>query len=55
MVGNHPVRSGVVTFGLHPGKAFRGRNQRLERVGVVIVMDALHDGGDAFEAHTGVN
>ena len=40
---------------LGPGQLLAGGDQRLERVGVVIVVDALQHRGDALEAHAGVD
>ena len=37
------------------GQLLAGCDQRLERVGVVIVVDALEHRGDALEAHAGVD
>ncbi len=42
-------------FGRDLGQRDRLGDQCLERVGVVIVVHALHDGGDALQPHTGVD
>ena len=41
--------------GLGPGQLGRGGDQRLERVGVVIVVDALQHRGDPLQPHAGVD
>ena len=54
VIGDYAVAhcvSGRIVF----GEFLRGMDQCLEEVDVVIVVLALEDGGDAFEAHTGVD
>ena len=45
----------VLALGLGAGQLLAGVDQRPERVGVVIVVDALQHRGDALEAHAGVD
>ena len=55
MVGDHLVRRAAVAHGMGAGQRHRGADQRLEHVDVVIVGLALQHGGDALEAHAGVD
>ena len=55
MVGDDAVAGAVLALGRHAGRLDGGRDQRLEQVDVVIVVDALQDGGDALQPHAGVD
>ena len=55
MIGNHPVAGAVRALRPDAGRLHRGLDQRAEQVDVVIVVFALHDGGDTLEAHAGVD
>ncbi len=55
VVGDHLVRGLALAFGLGAGERLRGADQRPEEVDIVIVVVALEDGGDALEAHAGVD
>ena len=55
MIGNH-----AMAHGMRPGNRraglFRGsRDQVAEQIDIVIVVHTLHDGGDALQAHAGVD
>ena len=55
MIGNHPVRR-LIVAGRHRARQFaRSSDQRLERVRVVIVVDALQHRRDALQPHAGVD
>ena len=55
MVGDDAVAGAGLALGLDAGQLFRGRDQGAEQVGVVIVVHALQDGGDALQPHAGVD
>ena len=55
VVGDDPVRGLAVALGAGAGQLLGGVDQRLEGVGVVIVVDALHHRRDALEPHAGVD
>ncbi len=55
MVGDHPVRGLGLALGLDPGQLDRRGDQGLEQVDVVVVVHALQHGGDALQAHAGVD
>ena len=55
MVGDHLVRRAAVAHRVGAGQRHRSADQRLEHVDVVIVGLALQHGGDALEAHAGVD
>ena len=55
MVGDDAVRRLLTVLGLGVGQLARGGDQRLEGVGVVIVVHALQDGGDPLQPHAGVD
>lgn len=55
MIGDHPVRGGLFALRGNTGQRFRCGDQRLESVGVVIVVHALEHGGDPLDTHAGIN
>ena len=55
MIGDHPVAGPVLARRRHPGQAFRGRDQRAKRIGLIIVMLALQHRREPFEPHAGVD
>ena len=55
VIGDHTMARLRVTRGGRVGQRPRRRDQRLERIGIVIVVDALHHRGDALQPHTGVD
>ncbi len=55
MVGDDAVRGLVVALGRNPGLLHDRRDQCTEQIGLVIVMRALQDRGNALEAHAGVD
>jgi hypothetical protein len=55
MIGDHAVAGLLLAFCLDAGQLLRCGDQRLERVGIIIVVHALHDGGDALQPHAGVD
>ncbi len=55
MIGDDAMARLVVAGGRGAGRLARGGDQRLEQVDIVIVVHALHDGGDALDAHAGVD
>ena len=55
MVGDDAVRRGRFAAMRRLGAFFTGTDQRHEGVRVVIVMNALQNGGDAFEPHAGID
>ena len=55
MVGNHPMAGHLLAFGLGSGQFLRCCNQRLECVGVIIVMHTLKHRRDAFESHARID
>ena len=42
-------------FRFSSGQFLGCSNQRLEGVGIIIVVNALHDGGDTLQPHAGIN
>ncbi len=55
MVGDNAQRTIARAVDVGIGDVGGCRDQRLEQIDVVIVVDTLHDGGDALEAHAGVD
>ena len=55
MIGDHPVAGLVVAGGGGAGQRPGFGDQRLEQVDIIIVVHALHDGGDPFQPHAGVD
>ena len=55
MVGDHAMACPALAFGLGAGQAFRGRDQRAERVGVIVVVLALQHRRHALDAHAGID
>ncbi len=55
VVGDDPVRRGALALGLGRGQLFRGVDQALEQVDVIVGVDALQHGGDALQTHAGVD
>ena len=55
MVGNHPVADLVAPIRILPGGFRAGDDQRPKRIGIIIVMFALEDGGEALQPEPGVN
>jgi len=55
MIGYHPVAGLVVACCGGAGKRAGFGDQRLEQVDVVIVVHALHDRGNSFQPHAGVD
>jgi hypothetical protein len=55
MVGDDPVAGLALARRVGPGELARRGDQRLERVRLVIVVGALHDGGDPLQPHAGVD
>ena len=56
MIGDDAVADATVSpSALTPGRVDRARDQRAEQIGVVIVVHALQDGGDALQPHAGVD
>ena len=55
MIGDNAVRDRVRPVRCDAGGFGRGQDQRPEEVDVVIVVLALQDRGDAFEAHAGID
>ena len=55
MIGDDPVRYRVLADRIG-ARGFRRRgNEGFEQVGLLIVVAALHDGGDALKPHAGVD
>src|SRR4051812_17073681 len=54
MVGDDPMARSRVG-GIVAGQLFTGVDQRLESVGLVIVVDTLQHRRNAFEAHSGID
>jgi hypothetical protein len=46
MIGDHPVADAVVALGGYAARLDRSLDERLEKVGIVIVVDALQNGGE---------
>ena len=55
MIGNHPVRGARLGRERLADLVLAGGNQRPERVGIIIVVHALQHGGDALQAHAGID
>src|SRR3546814_17177326 len=55
VIGDHAVASLARAGSFSAGELAAGLDQGLEGVGVVIVVDALEHGGDALQAHAGVD
>ena len=55
VVRDHAVAGAALALGAHAGQAFGGGDQRLERVGIIVVMLTLEHGSDAFQAHAGID
>ena len=55
MIGDDAVARPMGALGGDPGRLFRGADQRLEQVDVVIVVLALQHRGDALQPHAGVD
>ncbi|MNS83762.1 hypothetical protein D3C72_1175640 [compost metagenome] len=55
MVGDDPVRRGAFALGLGAGQLFRGVDQGLEQIDVIVGVDALQHGGDTLQTHAGVD
>jgi hypothetical protein len=55
MVGDHPVRGLAVAFRRHAGGMRHRLYERAEEIRVVVRVHALHDRGDALQAHAGVD
>ena len=55
VIGNHTVRDRVRAFRLGAGGLGGGMDQRLQEIDPVVVVRALHDGGNALQAHAGID
>ena len=55
MVRNHPVAGAALALSLGASQAFRGGDQRAERVRIIVVVLALHDRRNALQPHAGVD
>jgi len=55
MIGDHAVARLALALGFGPGQLGRGRDQRPERVRIVIVVDALQHRRDPLQPHAGVD
>ncbi len=55
MIGDDAMRGLALAFGVNVGQIGDGFDQRAEQVDLVIVVRALQHGGDAFDAHAGVD
>src|SRR5215468_911044 len=55
MVGNHPMRSLVLTRCRHARRRHGSLDQGSEEIYVVDRLDALQDGGHALKPHAGVD
>ncbi len=55
VVGDDAVRGARLALGLDAGGIDRGRDERPEQVGVVVVVHALEHGRYALEPHAGVD
>ena len=55
MIGNDAMACLEFTLGLNAGCIDRGRDQRLEKIRLVVVVRTLQHGGDTLEAHAGVD
>ncbi len=55
VVGDDAVRRRAFALGLGRGQFFRGVDQALEQVDVIVGVDALQHGGDALQTHAGVD
>ena len=55
MVGNHAMTGHLFAFGPGSCQFLRCCNQRLERVGIIIVMNTLQHRSDALQTHAGVD
>ncbi len=55
VIGDDAVRSLVVARRRHARRLHGSGDQRLEQVDIVVVVHALQHGGDALEAHAGVD
>ncbi len=55
MVGDDPVGGAMRAVRVDPGQVGAGADEGAEQVDVVIVVHALQHGGDALEAHAGVD
>src|SRR3989338_2091279 len=55
MVGDDPMRYGVIAVGGGFARLGRSVDQRPDQVGLVVVVSALHDGGDPLQSHAGVD
>ena len=55
MIGNNSVRRLVGTCGRRFCQFAALGDQRLEGVGIVVIVNALHDSRDTFETHSGVD
>ena len=55
MVGDHAMRGALRTVGIDAGEIGAVADEGAKQVDVVIVVHSLQDGGDALEAHAGVD
>ena len=55
VVGDHPVRHRVIAVGIGARTVGGSLDQRPQRVDRVVVVGALHEGGDPFQPHAGVD
>ena len=55
VIGDDAVAGAMLALRRHADQIDGSRDQRLEQVDVVVVMDALHHGGDALQPHAGVD
>ena len=55
MIGYDPVAGGAGAFRDRVGGVLRCPDQRAEQIDVVIVVHALHHGGNALQTHAGID
>ena len=55
MIGDHAMAGGRIAPGRNARCRHRCRDQMLKQIGVEHIVHALHHGGEAFEAHAGVD
>src|SRR5207253_2018907 len=54
-IGDNAVARPMLTFGGHADCLDGSGDQRPEQIDLVVAVDALHDRGNALEAHPGVD
>ena len=55
VIGNHPVMYIMIPVRIDTRSLRRGLNQRLEKIGMIIVMAALQQRANALQAHASID